>query len=1113
MLEDYLLNNKIIRSYSKLFNEKDLNRVLRCTLILGIQTLKQEVPNYTSLTPQEIEGLIIDSIREDYSAHANFESRIRKVEVIDNDPSPEDTLARKEESPGAAHTKKILKTTKEVASHSRIPKIRQRTKIEQVEKKSPQKSKSQSQKRITFEEPSAIGPQTEGRRGARISAYSRDFPIRNLDRPAGIPSVRNRFDQDWMRLHNTSRPSSVPTRINRFSSKAPTNWNLDNSTFEKDRPRIKRSGSRKSTKSNTAANYPDWWGDGSAYNSKSSASSRSRSRNKYKENDIDDFDRKVTYQAKKKPILKQTQSHTTRNNYIAAHSIQNHYQDPISPEPEDQYDETEEVEEFEDTYEEEPPRRRAQHIQKKRSDKPQVGETIKKGTIYSKLNKESESIGRDEEPTNCRRTKGGYFLSFSPTGNKKKKTHKENVNTANYQYEDTRAKKKSYVRRCENFEKPQPKPRKGKTLKELHKNDRQRAIHNRETFKNTREINNPANKEKDMKKTIPKKFQNVESVIKKRIQIDKEIYSKKKMDNQNPKKEPEVYAPREKGERKRRHKRKVTESASKSRSKSRSDSQNRAENFESRTNHYQSYQNDSQEGENPSQYQDGSSQYQDGSSHHPYYNQRHTSERNQKQVVTEGSSYPSVTQAAAPQEIYDRGQNYQNPSSYRAHEEVKHEQQYQEYSYRPSSISQNPDRENNVVEITEGFLNSPMMTQFSEHSDMQRRPNPYSRDQEESKRHDDSRKQEDSRRHEHQDYSGVKDSASYGQYTQSRSNDSMHIHHQCYDNPYTYNQQSNNKNQTSGVGSNSNPNQSRYHEDQVLFKSNGFDGNATSSGKVDESAMLQSPVINQKNREENSDSKLTGTANFEKPKDYDVKYSDFRHTDAREGSFPRPPYDQNSAEREQSHYNPFTQNQDYVNKGPVYNSGYGPFDYQKEHQMSSHNPGSYKYLPAWEGADPKLNSQHMSMNTGYNQGPPKFLEPQEESKYQSAVSSYYEEEEEESDYTEGEESESEYDSEFSKTDDYRSNSSADKYRGPHSQYQPGQYPPRDSGAYPQDYRSSEGGNFYQGSYQNSNMYNSIPNSSEMNPQYMSSIGSEAQGIPPQFQGNPERGHPGQHRRY
>lgn len=73
MLEDYLLNNKIIRSYSKLFNEKDLNRVLRCTLILGIQTLQQEVPNYNSLTAQEIESLIIESFREDYSAQAEFE--------------------------------------------------------------------------------------------------------------------------------------------------------------------------------------------------------------------------------------------------------------------------------------------------------------------------------------------------------------------------------------------------------------------------------------------------------------------------------------------------------------------------------------------------------------------------------------------------------------------------------------------------------------------------------------------------------------------------------------------------------------------------------------------------------------------------------------------------------------------------------------------------------------------------------------------------------------------------------------------------------------------------------------------------------------------------------
>jgi hypothetical protein len=65
MLEDYLLNNKIIRAYTKMFSEKEFNRMVRCTLILGIQTLKEEIPNFSHLSPQEIENVIIESIRGD----------------------------------------------------------------------------------------------------------------------------------------------------------------------------------------------------------------------------------------------------------------------------------------------------------------------------------------------------------------------------------------------------------------------------------------------------------------------------------------------------------------------------------------------------------------------------------------------------------------------------------------------------------------------------------------------------------------------------------------------------------------------------------------------------------------------------------------------------------------------------------------------------------------------------------------------------------------------------------------------------------------------------------------------------------------------------------------
>ena len=73
MLEDYLLNNKIIRSYAKMFNQKEFNRIIRCTLILGIQTLKEEMPAYNHLSPQEIESVIIESIRDDNSAQGALE--------------------------------------------------------------------------------------------------------------------------------------------------------------------------------------------------------------------------------------------------------------------------------------------------------------------------------------------------------------------------------------------------------------------------------------------------------------------------------------------------------------------------------------------------------------------------------------------------------------------------------------------------------------------------------------------------------------------------------------------------------------------------------------------------------------------------------------------------------------------------------------------------------------------------------------------------------------------------------------------------------------------------------------------------------------------------------
>lgn len=65
MLEDYLLGNKIIRSYCKNFSDKDFKRIMRCTLILGIQTLRQELPNYNRLSPQEIETIIIENLKDE----------------------------------------------------------------------------------------------------------------------------------------------------------------------------------------------------------------------------------------------------------------------------------------------------------------------------------------------------------------------------------------------------------------------------------------------------------------------------------------------------------------------------------------------------------------------------------------------------------------------------------------------------------------------------------------------------------------------------------------------------------------------------------------------------------------------------------------------------------------------------------------------------------------------------------------------------------------------------------------------------------------------------------------------------------------------------------------
>ena len=39
-------------------------------------------------------------------------------------------------------------------------------------------------------------------------------------RAAGVPSIKNRWDADWIKLTKNDRPNSVPTRISRFTQKS-----------------------------------------------------------------------------------------------------------------------------------------------------------------------------------------------------------------------------------------------------------------------------------------------------------------------------------------------------------------------------------------------------------------------------------------------------------------------------------------------------------------------------------------------------------------------------------------------------------------------------------------------------------------------------------------------------------------------------------------------------------------------------------------------------------------------------------------------------------------------------------------------------------------------------
>lgn len=337
---------------------------------------------------------------------------------MNNDPSPEDTLARKVDSPKQEKKApaKILKNGgKKTSQESKIPRLSQRlnqdTKKSQSYQQSPRGKKSgHTHKRLTFKEPCRSEPRNDYGRGIKSMKEVLKKNQAAL-RPAGVPSAKNRWDADWMKLTKNDRSSSVPTRISRFTQKAPQNWRLgDTSTFEYDKPRIKRSGSRKSSNSEAANIYPDWWGDGSAYNSYSS-SQKSRSRGRYEE---DDFDRKVTFKENRKPILKNVPMQPKSHSYTAH---------PSDETPYEEASQTEEEPHSEETTEEKP--RNRSHRQ---PNKPIISEKQKKGTIYSKLNSRNQNLDRNEAPVKTKNSKSGYAMTFSPTQskNKKHRGNKEN---------------------------------------------------------------------------------------------------------------------------------------------------------------------------------------------------------------------------------------------------------------------------------------------------------------------------------------------------------------------------------------------------------------------------------------------------------------------------------------------------------------------------------------------------------------------------------------------------------------------------------------------------------------------------------------------------------------
>lgn len=317
----------------------------------------------------------------------------RKIDLPLQKPKTQPPKILKKEEPKTKTFESKIPTINKSQSKPEIPKDN-RT-------RSPIQRNSRNKRRITFEEPCRSEPKFNNTRGLRNLKGLVSTNITE-QRAAGIPSIQNRWDADWIKLTKNDRPNSVPTRISRFTQKASNKWRTgDNSAFEYDRPRIKRSGpsSRGSQKSPTLDIYPDWWGDGSQYNS------RSTSRCKMNEDGEDDFDRKVAFNTKRNKILKNVPQQNTN-----AIKHEWHPSDETSPNE----DESEEC--TEETNEE------VRQVRKPMA--PIVSSKQKQGTIYSKLHGKTKNMDEEEPPVKMKQSKSGYAITFSPNTKKKKRINK-----------------------------------------------------------------------------------------------------------------------------------------------------------------------------------------------------------------------------------------------------------------------------------------------------------------------------------------------------------------------------------------------------------------------------------------------------------------------------------------------------------------------------------------------------------------------------------------------------------------------------------------------------------------------------------------------------------------